>query len=97
MPIIVNSTQCIIKQIPINHYSSHKQTQQNTQKKKKNPIAVPTSQTPQKFNTFHVSSPWPPSSQSIYNNNKKKLKGLHNFIFYFFIYNKTIVVFIENL
>ena len=38
MPIIVNSVQCIIKQIPINHSSSHIQTQQNTkyQKKKKN-------------------------------------------------------------
>ena len=74
MPIIVNSVQCIIKQIPINHYSSHKQTQQNTKYKKKkkkkkkkikNPVAVPTSQTPQKFNTFHLNSPWPPSSQSL--------------------------------
>ena len=67
MPIIVNLVQCMIKQIPINHYSSHKQTQQNTtttKKKKKNPIAIPTSQAPQKFNTFHLSSPWPPSSQS---------------------------------
>ena len=68
MPIIVNSVQCIIKQIPINHSSSHIQTQQNTKykiqntkKKKKNSIAVPTSQTPQKFYTFYLSSPWPPS------------------------------------
>ena len=60
MPIIVNSVQCIIKQIPINHSSSHIQTQQNTKykiqkkkkRKKKNSIAVPTSQTPQKFYTF---------------------------------------------
>ena len=63
MPIIVNLVQCIIKKIPINHYSSHKQTQQQQQQQQqKNPIAIPTSQAPQKFNTFHLSSPWPPSS-----------------------------------
>ena len=36
MPIIVNSVQCIIKQIPINHSSSHIQTQQNTKYKIQN-------------------------------------------------------------
>ena len=38
MPIIVNLVQCIIKQIPINHSSSHIQTQQNIKiKNKKTP------------------------------------------------------------
>ena len=59
MPIIVNSVQCIIKQIPINHSSSHIQTQQNTkyQKKKKKPMAIPNSQTPQNslpFTSIHL-------------------------------------------
>ena len=90
MPIIVNLVQCIIKQIPINHSSSHIQTQQNTTKKKTNSSTnFPNSPkiqflSPQftlaSFFPVPFASTFSPKYILIVDNLKKKklkLKGLH--------------------